>query len=340
MEYRYLGRTGIEVSVLGFGTVTFGDFEPFGTTKLAQAQRLVDRCIDAGVNLFDTADGYSHGQSEELLGRTLAGKRDRVLLSTKAHSRMSPAPNDVGASRHHLIRSCEESLRRLRTDWIDIYHLHAFDARTALDETLATLDDLVRAGKVRYAGCSNYSAWHLMKALAISERRNLVRLTVLQAYYSLVARELEYELVPLCLDQEVGLVVWSPLAGGFLSGKFERGAPPAEGTRRAGGWTPGQIDEERGFAIVDEAKRIATEHGRTVAEVALNWVLEKVGVASALIGARNEEQLEQNLAAAEWSLSREELASLDAVSSTPLPYPYWHQTDSNQERLPPLATRR
>jgi aryl-alcohol dehydrogenase-like predicted oxidoreductase len=339
MELRYLGLTGIEVSTLGFGTVTFGDFEPFGTTELSLATRLVDRCIDAGVNLFDTADGYARGQSEELLGRALAGKRDRVLLSTKAHSRMSAEPNDVGASRHHLIRSCEASLRRLGTDWIDIYHLHAFDARTSLDETLPALDDLVRAGKVRYVGCSNYSAWHLMKALAVSDRRNLVRLTVLQAYYSLVARELEWELIPLCLDQHLGLVAWSPLAGGFLSGKFERDTPPLAGTRRAGGWTPGYIDESRGFAIVDEATRIARERGRSVAEVAINWVLGKPGITSALIGARNEQQLEQNLSAAEWSLSTEEMARLEHASATPLPYPYWHQNESNQERLPPLGAR-
>jgi len=332
MEMRRLGSSGLQVSALGFGTMTFGGVDNFrmvGTTGVDEARRLVDLCLEAGVNLFDTADGYSQGASEEILGQALKGRRDDVILATKVHSRMGPGPNDIGQSRHHIIRGCEASLRRLGTDYIDLYQVHGFDPQTPLEETLRALDDLVRSGKVRYIGCSNYSAWHLMKALGISERAGLERYVSQQVYYSLVARELENELVPLALDQGIGGIVWSPLAGGFLTGKYRRGQAGPQDTRRPQRGDPGTIDEERGFKILDVLEEIAQAHDATIPQAALNWLLRKPGVTSVLIGARREEQLLDNLKAATWTMSADEVRRLDAVSATPEPYPYWHQHRNN-----------
>ena len=337
MELRLLGRTGLHVSALSFGTMTFGGegrFEPVGTTQVAEARELLAMCIDAGVNLVDTADVYSFGVSEEILGEALGARRDEVILATKLHFRLGDGPNDVGQSRHNIVRACEASLRRLGTDTIDLYQVHGFDALTDLEETLRALDDLVRSGKVRYVGCSNYSAWHLMKALDISDHRGIERYASLQAYYSLIARDLEWELVPLCLDQNVGIIVWSPLAAGFLSGKFRRGGDEQAGTRWAQGYSPGHVDLDRGYDIVDAAAAIAEERGVSVAQVSLNYLLRKPGITSLIVGARNREQLADNLAAAAWELSAEEVARLDEVSDRPLPYPYWHQRKFNAERLP------
>jgi aryl-alcohol dehydrogenase-like predicted oxidoreductase len=340
MEMRFLGGSGLRVSVLSLGTMTFGGagrFERVGTTAVDEATSIVDRCLDAGVNLFDTADVYSYGISEEILGKAIKGKRDRLLLATKCFMRMSDAPNDAGLSRTHIIESCERSLKRLGTDVIDLYQSHSFDALAPQEETLRAFDDLVREGKVRYIGCSNHSGWHLMKALAISEREHLSRYVSQQVYYSLVGRDLENELVPLSVDQKVGILVWSPLAAGFLSGKFRRGEDLPGGVR----WTPQgdppmAIGERQAFDIVDALVDIAAQRGVSPAQAALNWLLRKPGVTSLIIGARTIAQLEDNLKAAEWSLSDEEMARLDAVSE-PLPvYPYWHQRKYASERNPPL----
>ncbi len=339
MEMRRLGSSGLQVSALGFGTMTFGGTEGFrsvGTTQVDEARRMIDLCLEAGVNLFDTADVYSQGASEEVLGQALDGRRDDVILATKVHGRMGPGPNDIGQSRHHIVRGCEASLKRLRTDYIDLYQVHGFDGLTPLEETLRALDDLVRAGKVRYIGCSNYSAWHLMKALGISEREGLERYVSQQVYYSLVARELEYELVPLALDQGVGSLIWSPLAGGFLTGKFRRGQAAPQDTRRVQRGDPGTIDEDKGYDIVDVLEEIAQAHDASIAQAALNWLLRKPGVTSVLVGARREEQLVDNLKAASWQMSADEIQRLDEVSATPPIYPYWHQRRNNT-RIPQLG---
>ena len=337
MDLRFLGRSGLQVSVLSFGTMTFGGagrFEAMGSTGVEDARRQLDLCLDAGVNLVDTADVYSQGLSEEILGEALGSKRDRVVLATKVRGRMGDGPNDVGLSRHHIVRACEASLRRLGTDWIDLYQVHGWDSLTPLEETLDALDSLVRAGKVRYVGCSNYSAWHLMKALAISERDRLERFVVQQVHYSLVSRELEHELVPLALDQGVGVLVWSPLSGGFLSGKFRRGQSAPEETRRAALGTPGSFDEEQGFRILDVVHEIAEARAVSVAQVGLNWLRARPGVTSIIVGARTDEQLRDNLAAASWELSEDEVRRLDEVSERPLPYPYWHQRQFAADRMP------
>ena len=340
MLMRYLGRTGLQVSALAFGTMSFGGarsdfFRPVGTTEIDGARRQVDLCLEAGVNLFDTADAYSNGSSEELLGAALAGRRDQVVLATKLHAQAGPGVNDRGQSRRHIVRACEASLRRLGTDWIDLLQVHAFDGRTDPHETLRALDDLVRSGKVRCIGCSNLSGWHLMKSLAISERHGLERYAALQAHYSLVARELEHELVPLCLDQGLGILVWSPLSGGFLTGKVRRGRPAPEGSRGSVMGPPGGLaDPERAHATVDVLVEIAAARGVPPSQVALNWLLAKPGVTSLIVGARTEGQLRDNLAAVDWSLEPEEVARLDAVSAGRLPYPQWHQLRYNAERLP------
>ena len=331
MEMRRLGASGLQVSALGFGTMTFGGAEgnPVGTTQVDEARRQIDLCLEAGVNLFDSADVYSQGNSEIVLGQALKGRRDDVILATKVHGRMGPGPNDIGQSRHHIMRGCEDSLKRLGTDYIDLYQVHGFDALTPLEETLRALDDLVRAGKVRYIGCSNYSAWHLMKALSISEREHLERYVSQQVYYSLVARELENELVPLALDQGIGSLIWSPLSGGFLSGKFRRGQAGPEDARRPQRGDPGTIDEEQGYDILDVLEEIAQAHNASIAQAALNWLLQKPGVTSVLIGARREEQLVDNLKAASWKMTLDEVKRLDEISAKPPIYPYWHQRRNN-----------
>jgi aryl-alcohol dehydrogenase-like predicted oxidoreductase len=337
MEYRQLGQSGLRVSVLSLGTMTFGGrtfFSKVGATDVKGARRQVDLCIEAGVNLFDTANIYSHGVSEEILGEVLEGRRDQVLIATKFRMVMRDGPNDGGASRHHIIKECEDSLRRLRTDYIDLYQIHEWDGETPLEETLETLDTLVRSGKVRYIGCSNYSGWHLMKALAISDRRNYARFVTQQIYYSLQARDAEYELVPITLDQGLGILVWSPLAGGLLSGKYRRGQQTPEGSRHFNNWgEPPIYHEEQLYDIIDVLVELGEAHKVSPAQVALAYVLGRPGVTSLIIGARTEEQLVDNLAAANVRLAAKERARLDKVSAPLLLYPYWHQAKTAKERL-------
>ncbi|HKG65829.1 MAG TPA: aldo/keto reductase [Solirubrobacteraceae bacterium] len=339
MEYRQLGRSGLRVSTLTLGTMTFGGggkFANVGSTDVDGARRQVDMCLDAGVNLIDTADVYSDGASEEILGQALAGRRDRVLLATKARMAMGDGPNDAGLSRHHLIRACEASLRRLGTDHIDLYQVHEWDGQTPLEETLEALDDLQRAGKIRYAGCSNYAGWQLAKALGISERRGLARFVSQQVYYSLQSRDAEYELVPAGLDHGVGMLVWSPLAGGLLSGKYRRGQDGPAGARHLTDWNePPVRDEEQTYDVIEAAVEVGAAHGVSAAQVALAWLLGRPGVSSLVIGARTDEQLADNLAAAQLDLSAEERARLDALSAPPLIYPHWHQAKTAVDRLGP-----
>jgi aryl-alcohol dehydrogenase-like predicted oxidoreductase len=339
MEYRQLGRSGLRISALSLGTMTFGGrggFAKTGAIDVAGARRLIDRCLDAGVNLIDTADVYSQGLSEEIVGEAISGRRERLLLATKARFRMGDGPNDAGLSRQHLIAACEASLRRLRTDHIDLYQVHQWDGQTPLEETLSALDTLVRAGKVRYVGASNYSAWHLMKALGVAERRGLERFVSQQIFYSLQARDAEYELVPLSVDQGLGILVWSPLAGGLLSGKYRRGQPSPEGSRRFAGWNEPPVRDEDGlYEVVEALVAIAEARGTTPSAVALAWLLGRPAVASVIIGARDETQLTQNLAAADLVLTPEERARLDAASAPPLLYPYWHQALAAGDRLSP-----
>ena len=339
MLYRQLGRSGLRVSVLTLGTMTFGGVGAFaktGETDLAGARRLVDRCIEAGVNLFDTADVYSWGVSEEILGQVLEARRRSVLVTTKARMTMGEGPNDAGLSRQHLVAACEASLKRLGTDWIDLYQLHEWDGQTPVEETLRALDDLVRSGKVRYVGCSNFTGWQLMKALGVSERQDLERFVSQQIHYTLEAREAEYELLPIAVDQGVGVMVWSPLAGGLLSGKYRRGRSHPPGSRHLTDWGEPPIrDEGRLYDIVEELVAIAGARGATAAQVALAWLLGRPGVATLVVGARDERQLDANLAAAELELSAAERARLDEVSAPPLLYPYWHQAKTAKDRLGP-----
>jgi aryl-alcohol dehydrogenase-like predicted oxidoreductase len=337
MQYRQLGRSGLRVSVLTLGTMTFGGrgvFAKTGDTEVAGARRLVDRCLHAGINLFDTADVYSWGVSEQILGEVLRGRRDQVLITTKARMKMGDGPNDAGLSRQHLITACEASLKRLGTDWIDLYQLHEWDGQTPLEETLRALDDLVRSGKVRYVGCSNYTGWQLMKALGVSERQGLERFASQQIHYTLEAREAEYELVPIAVDQGVGILVWSPLAGGLLTGKYRRGQPHPPGSRHLTDWgEPPVRDEGRLYDIVEALVAIASERGIPPAQVALAWLLGRPGVCSLVVGARTEQQLIDNLGAVELELSGAERERLDKVSAPPLLYPYWHQAKTASDRL-------
>jgi aryl-alcohol dehydrogenase-like predicted oxidoreductase len=332
VEYRQLGGSGLKVSALSFGAATFGGgnefFNAWGSSDVDEASRLVDLCLDAGVNLFDVADVYSDGLAEEVLGKAIAGKRNRLLISTKATFRMSKSKdvNDVGSSRLHLIASVEGSLKRLGIEYIDIYHMHGFDATAPVEETLDTLNTLVRAGKIRYIACSNFSGWHLMKSLAVSDRYGWSRYVAHQVYYSLIGREYEWELMPLGLDQKVGALVWSPLGWGRLTGKIRRGHPLPETSRlhkTAENGPP--VDDEYLYKVVDAIDAIAKETGKTVPQIALNWLLQRPTVASVIIGARNEEQLKQNLASAEWNLTAEQVKKLDAASEVTAIYPYWHQ---------------
>ncbi|HEX3822542.1 MAG TPA: aldo/keto reductase [Candidatus Sulfotelmatobacter sp.] len=332
MEFRQLGKSGLKVPILSFGTGTFGGgtefFKAWGSTDVAEATRLVDICLDAGVNLFDTADVYSDGLSETILGKAVAGKRDKVLISTKASFRMSTrkGPNDLGSSRYHLIASCDASLKRLGTDYIDIYHLHGFDALTPVEEVLSTLDNLVQSGKVRYIACSNFSGWHLMKSLAASDKYGWSRYVGHQVYYSLVGREYEWELMPLGLDQGVGALVWSPLGWGRLTGKIRRGHPLPKQSRLHDTADNGpQVPDEYLYKVVDALDGVAKETGKTVPQVALNWLIQRPTISTIIMGARNEEQLRQNLAAAGWNLTAEQVAKLDAASEVAPTYPNWHQ---------------
>ena len=339
MEYRPLGSSGLRVSVLTMGTMTFGgrgQFQQVGSTGAQEARAQVDLCLEAGVNLIDTADVYSGGLSEEIVGQAVKGRRDEVLLATKVRMAMGEGPNSAGLSRHHVITGCEDSLRRLGTDHIDLYQVHEWDGHTPLEETLAALDQLVRSGKVRYVGVSNYAAWQLMKALGTAERHGLPRFVSQQIYYSLQAREAEYELVPLAVDQGLGVLVWSPLAGGLVSGKYRRGQQPPAGSRHLTDWNePPVYDEDRLYDTVDVLVEIGAGHGVSAAQVALAYLLAKPAVTSLVVGARTREQLADNLAAAELKLSADELARLDAVSRPPLLYPYWHQAATARDRLSP-----
>jgi aryl-alcohol dehydrogenase-like predicted oxidoreductase len=342
VEYRRLGASGFTVPVLSFGTGTFGGrgefFAAWGSTDATEARRLVDICLDAGLTMFDSADIYSAGAAEEILGEAIKGRpRDSVIISTKATFRFGGAPNDVGSSRFHLIESVHKSLKRLGTDYIDLFQLHGFDALTPVEEVLSTLDQLVREGKIRYTGVSNFSGWHLMKSLAAADRYGYPRYVANQAYYSLVGRDYEWELMPLGLDQGVGAVVWSPLGWGRLTGKIRRGAPaPADSrvvkTAEAGPPVP----EEYLYRVVDALDEVAAETGKTVPQVALNWLLQRPTVSTLIIGARNEEQLRQNLGTVGWNLTAEQVARLDAASARDKAYPYWHQGGFAERNPPPV----
>jgi aryl-alcohol dehydrogenase-like predicted oxidoreductase len=330
MEYRRLGGSGFKVPALSFGTGTFGGkgefFAAWGQTDVKAATRLVDICLEAGLTMFDSADVYSAGAAEEILGEAIKGRRNQVLISTKATFRRGDGPNDVGSSRFHLIEAVDAALRRLQTDHIDLFQLHGFDALTPIAETLSALDDLVRAGKIRYVGCSNFSGWHLMKSLAVAERYNLPRYVAHQAYYSLVGRDYEWELMPLGLDQQVGAMVWSPLGWGRLTGKIRRGQPlPATSRLHKTAERGPQVEDEYLYRVVDALDAVAVQTGRTVPQIALNWLLRRPTVSSVIIGARDEEQLRQNLGAVGWSLTPEQVAMLDAASDRIPTYPYWHQ---------------
>jgi aryl-alcohol dehydrogenase-like predicted oxidoreductase len=342
VDYRQLGRSGLKVPVLSLGTGTFGGtnefFQRWGQTDVAQAKRMVDLCVDAGLNFFDTADVYSQGVSEEILGQALKGRRDKVLISTKATFAMGDGSNEVGSSRYHLIRACEASLKRLGTDHIDVYFMHAFDALTPVEETLRALDDLVTSGKIAYIGASNFSGWQLMKSLATSEKYGLARYVVYQGYYSLIGRHYEWELMPLGLDQGVALMVWSPLGWGRLTGRIRRGQPLPEGRIASGGAEGGPpVNEDYLFTVVDALDLVAKQTGKSVAQVALNWLLQRATVANIVIGARNEEQLKQNLGAIGWSLTADQVALLDKAShETPI-YPYWHQMGFDERNPKPTS---
>ncbi|HRW67694.1 MAG TPA: aldo/keto reductase [Candidatus Competibacter sp.] len=332
MDYRFLGASGFKVPVLTLGTGTFGGrgelFKAWGSTDVAEAKRLVDLCLEAGLNMFDSADIYSDGAAEEILGAAIKGRRDQVLISTKATFRSGAGANEVGSSRHHLIRSVDSALRRLGTDYIDLFQLHGFDAATPVEETLRTLDDLVTAGKLRYVGCSNFSGWHLMKSLAVAERYGWTRYVAHQAYYSLVGREYEWELMPLALDQGVGCVVWSPLGWGRLTGRIRRGQPLPTASRLQSSVATSagpQVSEEYLFKVVDALDEVAAETGKTIPQIALNWLLGRPSIATVIIGARDENQLRDNLGAVGWSLTAEQVAKLDQASAVPRIYPYWHQ---------------
>ncbi len=341
MEYRLLGGSGFKVPVLSFGTGTFGGkgafFEAWGSSDVQEATRLVDVCLEAGLTLFDSADVYSGGAAEEILGQAIKGRRDQVLISTKGTFRMGSGPNEVGSSRFHLTRTIEASLKRLQTDYIDLFQLHAFDALTPVEETLQTLDDFVRAGKIRYVGCSNFSGWHLMKSLAASEKYGLPRYVAHQAYYSLIGRDYEWELMPLGVDQKVGCVVWSPLGWGRLTGKIRRGQPLPEGSRlqsQVARDSGPPVENEYVFKVVDVLDEIAGETGKTVPQIALNWLLQRPTVSTVIIGARNEEQLKQNLGAVGWNLTPEQITRLDKASETNKAYPYWHQYGFDRNPFP------
>ncbi len=341
MQYRFLGNSGFKVPALGFGAGTFGGkgplFSAWGNTDIDEAKRLIDICLDAGLNLFDTADVYSDGASESILGAAIKGRRDDVILSTKITLRAGEGPNDVGASRHHLVKATDAALKRLGTDYIDLLQLHHFDAMTPVESVMSTLDDLVRAGKVRYLGVSNFSGWHLMKSQAAADRYGYSRYVANQTYYSLIGRDYEWELMPLAQDQGVGAVVWSPLGWGRLTGKIRRGQPLPEGSRLhdTAGFAP-PVDEERLYRVIDALDAIAAETGKTIPQIALNWLLRRPTVSTVLIGARNEAQLRQNLGAVGWNLSAEQIAKLDAASYVTPPYPYYPYWNGQfTERNPP-----
>lgn len=340
IEYRQLGGSGFKVPVLSLGTGTFGGgsdfFRAWGATDADGARRLVDICLEAGITMFDSADVYSNGLAEEILGKAIAGRRGQVIISTKGTFTTGPTPNDVGSSRHHLTAAVEASLRRLGTDYIDLYQLHAFDALTPVEEVLQTLDDLVRAGKIRYIGVSNFSGWHLAKSLAVSEKYGWTRYVAHQAYYSLIGRDYEWELMPLGIDQRVSAIVWSPLGWGRLTGKIRRGAPLPQVSRLHTTKDAGPpVADDYLYTVVDALDQVAAETGKTIPQIALNWLLQRPTVASVIVGARDEKQLRDNLGAIGWKLTTDQLERLDEASKTTLPYPYWHQRATFKSRNPP-----
>jgi aryl-alcohol dehydrogenase-like predicted oxidoreductase len=341
MEYRRLGASGLKVPALSFGAGTFGGvgplFSAWGNTEAAEARRLIDICLEAGLNMFDTADVYSNGASETVLGEAIKGRRGDVLISTKTTLPMGDGPNDAGSSRARLVKATDDALRRLGTDYIDLLQLHAFDAGTPIEEVLSTLDSLVRAGKIRYVGVSNFSGWHLMKSLAIAEKYGYPRYAAHQVYYSLTGRDYEWELMPLALDQGVGAMVWSPLGWGRLTGKIRRGQPWPKGSRLhdTAQWAP-PIEDERLYTIVDALDEVAKETGKSVPQIAINWLLQRPTVSSVIIGARNEEQLRQNLGSIGWTLTQDQIARLDKASAVMAPYPYTqYRTQDGFARLNP-----
>jgi len=342
MDYRYLGTSGFKVPALGFGAGTFGGkgplFSAWGHTDVTEAKRLIDICLDAGVNLFDTADVYSEGASETILGAALKGRREQAIISTKISLRAGDGPNDAGASRHHLIGGVERALKRLGTDYIDLLQLHHFDAMTPVEQVMSTLDDLVRAGKLRYLGASNFSGWQLMKSQAAADKLGYSRFVANQTYYSLVGRDYEWELMPLGVDQGLGAVVWSPLGWGRLTGKIRRGQPKPEVSRlpKTAEFGP-PVPDEHVYRVVDAIDEVAKETGKSVSQIALNWLLQRPTVSTLIIGARNEAQLRENLGAVGWSLTKDQVAKLDAASKVTLPYPYWHQRTTFTDRNPPAA---
>jgi aryl-alcohol dehydrogenase-like predicted oxidoreductase len=343
MDYRFLGASGFKVPALGFGAGTFGGkgplFNAWGETGVAEARRLIDICLEAGLNLFDTADVYSDGASESILGEAIAGRRDRVLISTKLALRAGTGPNDVGASRHHVLKATDAALKRLGTDYIDLLQLHQFDAMTPVESVMSTLDDLVRAGKVRYIGVSNYSGWQIMKSLAAADRYGYARFVANQTYYSLIGRDYEWDLMPLGLDQGLGAIVWSPLGWGRLTGRIrrDRPQPPSRRLAETAQFAP-PSDDERLYRIVDVLETIAAETGKTIPQIAINWLLQRPTVSSVLIGARNEQQLRDNLGAIGWTLSVEQITALDAASAVTPPYPYYPYWNGQfAERAPPAV---
>lgn len=338
MEYRLLGRSGLKVSVLTLGTMTFGAqgfFTKAGSADVKDARRLIDISRDAGINLLDTANVYSKGHSEEMIGEALEGGRTDLMIATKVRFPMGKGPNEAGLSRHHIIHECEASLRRLRRDVIDLYQVHEWDGLTPLEETMEALDTLLKAGKIRYVGCSNYSGWHIMKALAVADRNHRARFVSQQIYYSLQGREAEYELLPITIDQGLGVLVWSPLAGGLLSGKYRRGKPMPEGRHLKNWGEPPLYDENKLYDTIEVLVAVAEAKGVPAAQVALAWSLGRPGITSLVIGARNEEQLKANLPCVDLKLTQEERDKLDAVSAPTLLYPYWHQASTARDRLGP-----
>ncbi|MBL8266895.1 aldo/keto reductase [Steroidobacter sp.] len=343
MEFRQLGASGFKVPVFSLGTGTFGGkgdfFKSWGDNDVKAATRLVDISLEAGINMFDSADIYSGGAAEEILGAALRGRRDKVIISTKATFRNGQGPNDVGSSRFNLLQAVDKALKRLDTDYIDIFQLHGYDATTPVEETLRTLNDLVSAGKIRYTGVSNFSGWHLMKSLAVSDRYGWNRHVAHQAYYSLIGRDYEWELMPLGIEQKVSAIVWSPLGWGRLTGKVRRGQALPDTSRLHSQLSTDKgppVPDEHVYKVVDALDLIAKETGKTVPQIALNWLLQRPTVANVIIGARNEEQLKNNLGALGWNLSAEQVKKLDEASVTPLAYPYWHQRDFKERNPPPV----
>jgi aryl-alcohol dehydrogenase-like predicted oxidoreductase len=341
MDYRTIANSDLKVSVLSLGTATFGGgsefYKAWGDTDVKQANRLVDIALDAGINFFDTADVYSRGLSEEILGETIRGRRNDLVIASKGGFRMSDAHDDIGATRAHLVKACDASLKRLGVETIDLWHLHGFDMLTPLEETLRALDHLVKAGKIRYVGCSNYSGWQLMKALALAGEEHWPRYVVHQVYYSLVARDFEWELMPLAVDQRLSTVVWSPLSAGLLSGKVGRNRPAPEGSRVASLGSRTSMDDEQFYRLTDLMELIAERYERPVSHIALNWLIQRPTVASVVLGARNETQLIENISASDFTLTSEEIRALDDASHQHAPYPYWHQRTVYHERNPSLT---